>query len=102
MSYSGAQKFIAVRDPIQRGDLAPWWNRGPDFAVFDPVGGRFVVMVFCGSMEDPASDDNLQKMSAKACLADGKKMAFFVSCAMREMKTHSRRKRTRAAAIAVG
>jgi hypothetical protein len=81
MSYSGAQRFLAVKAPIQRGDLAPWWNQGPDFAAFDPVGGRFVVMVFCGSMPDPASDDNLQKLSAQARLADSEKMAFFVVCA---------------------
>jgi len=80
LQNSGQSRPATVRNPIQHGDMAPWWEHGADCFVFDSVPGRYIVMAFCGSARDTADVAALKRLSAKPLLAYKDKASFFAIC----------------------
>jgi predicted 2-oxoglutarate/Fe(II)-dependent dioxygenase YbiX len=71
------QRDFALKPGAQPGDSAFLLNSGRHRLAFDPFPGRFIVLAFLGSAADPAAEAALAALSAKRCLVDEAKAAFF-------------------------
>lgn len=71
---------FSLKGHIQRGDYAPWWNQGRYKFVFDSVGGRYVVMNFCGSIRDAHGQSVLHAARDLSHFSVGGKACFFSVC----------------------
>ena len=78
---------FALKGHIQRGDAAPWWNQGHYKFVFDPVGGRYIVMSFYGSSRDAVGQAALCAIRDHWHLVDDEKVSFFCVCSDPKDKT---------------
>jgi 2-oxoglutarate-Fe(II)-dependent oxygenase superfamily protein len=68
---------FALKPGAQRGDSAFLLNRGPHRLAFDPFPGRYIVLAFRGSADDPAADAALQTLAANRPLVEDGRAAFF-------------------------
>jgi predicted 2-oxoglutarate/Fe(II)-dependent dioxygenase YbiX len=80
-------KAFALKGHIQRGDPAPWWNQGRYKFVFDPVGGRYIVMSFYGSARDAVGQAALRAVHDHCRFVDDGKVSFFCVCSDLKDKT---------------
>ena len=75
------QQAFRLGRHIQRGDPAPWWNQGHHKFVFDAIGGRYIVMSFCGSAGDEVGQAALRAVHDHCRrFIDDEKVSFFCVC----------------------
>ena len=80
MTCRAGDADFSLKGHIQRGDYAPWWNQGRYKFVFDSVGGRYVVMNFCGSIRDAHGQSVLHAARDLSHFVVGGKACFFAVC----------------------
>jgi len=81
-------RAFELKGHIQRGDMAPWWNQGLYKFIFDPCAGRYIVLGFCGSVDDAIGQNALHALhKLRRFVADEKACFFCVSKGGPEYKT---------------
>jgi predicted 2-oxoglutarate/Fe(II)-dependent dioxygenase YbiX len=65
---------------IQRGDSAPWWKQGRYKFVFDPIGGRYIVLGFFGSGYEASVQARFRVVHDHDGFGHDEKVSFFCVC----------------------
>jgi predicted 2-oxoglutarate/Fe(II)-dependent dioxygenase YbiX len=71
---------FALKGHIQPGDPAPWWKQGRHRFVFDRVGGRYIVLSFCGNAGDAIGLAALRALHDNRRFVADAKASFFAVC----------------------
>ena len=70
------QHPFALREHIQRGDLAPGCTQGPHKSIFEALAGRYIVLSFYQSAGDAVGQATLRALHEHRELVDQKKAGF--------------------------